>query len=217
MNMVAADGLALPPSGNEAQIMLGVLTEVERNSTATQRQIAGNLGIALGLANACLKRCVMKGLIKVRQAPANRYLYYLTPAGFSEKAHLTAEYLTQSFHFYRSARRDCADALEEGIGRGWSRIAIAGASELAEVMVLCGNAVGMVPIGVIDPAAAGTCVAGLPVVADIAALGVVDGVAVAALHNAQAVYDGMAAQLGPDRLVAPALLRLRLSTPSAEA
>ena len=47
------------------EIVLGVLDVVEKNSKVTQRWVAGELGIALGLANAYLKRCVRKGLIRV--------------------------------------------------------------------------------------------------------------------------------------------------------
>ena len=72
-------------------IVLSVLTSIERDSTITQRKLANELGIALGLANAYLRRCVRKGLIKMSQVPLNRYAYYLTPQGFSEKSRLTAE------------------------------------------------------------------------------------------------------------------------------
>ena len=46
----------------KAKIALGVLTSVEANSTLSQRALARQLGIALGLANAYLKRCAKKGL-----------------------------------------------------------------------------------------------------------------------------------------------------------
>ena len=59
----------------------------------TQRHLADRLGVALGLANSYLRRCARKGLIKITQAPDNRYLYYLTPQGFTEKTRLTARYL----------------------------------------------------------------------------------------------------------------------------
>ena len=81
-------------------ITLGVLTAIEEDNKATQRAISQDLGIALGLTNAYLKRCVKKGFIKVRQIPANRYTYYLTPQGFAEKSRLTAEYLSISFTIY---------------------------------------------------------------------------------------------------------------------
>ena len=63
------------------QITLGLLNAVDESSSVTQRAVAKELGIALGLVNTYLKRCVKKGLIKVSQVPANRYAYYLTPKG----------------------------------------------------------------------------------------------------------------------------------------
>src|SRR5215471_20635773 len=90
------------------EIVLGLLTSVEGDSGITQRKLARDLGIALGLANAYLRRCVRKGLVKMRQVPLNRYTYYLTPQGFAEKGRLTAEYLAVSLDFFRRARSDCA-------------------------------------------------------------------------------------------------------------
>ena len=53
-------------------IVLSVLTSIERDSATTQRKLARELGIALGLANAYLRRCVRKGLVKTSQVPLNR-------------------------------------------------------------------------------------------------------------------------------------------------
>src|SRR5438445_8329748 len=106
MNAHADDALLPAPSPRpkaEADITLGMLNAVEENSVVTQRSLAKELGIALGLANAYLRRCVSKGLIKVTHAPANRYAYYLTPQGFAEKSRLTAQYLALSFDFFRVA------------------------------------------------------------------------------------------------------------------
>ena len=121
---------------NESEITLGLLNAVHDNSAITQRSVARDLGIALGLANAYLKRCIRKGYIKVQQIPSNRYAYYLTPQGFAEKTRLTADYLTYSFTFFRRAREQCAAALEECERRSWRRVALAGASELSEILTL---------------------------------------------------------------------------------
>ena len=69
----------------EDQLTLNILDAIENQSDLSQRRLAGDLGIALGLANSYLKRCIRKGLVKVSAIPSNRYLYYLTPKGFSEK------------------------------------------------------------------------------------------------------------------------------------
>src|SRR6266568_5049556 len=117
----------------KSRIMLGLLESVGRDGGQTQRRLASELGIALGLVNAYLKRCIKKGLVKVSEAPARRYAYYLTPQGFAEKSRLTIEYFSYSFSFFRQARADCSAAIAAAKGRGWSRVALAGVSDLAEI------------------------------------------------------------------------------------
>ena len=150
-------------------IVLSVLTSVERDSTITQRKLAGELGIALGLANAYLRRCVRKGLVKMRQVPLNRYAYYLTPQGFAEKSRLTAEYLAVSLDFFRRARSIALALLRDCEGRGWRIVALYGAGDLAEIAVLSSQRDPIEVLCVIDPEHAGRRCAGLPVVPDLAA------------------------------------------------
>src|SRR6516165_11314689 len=100
------------------RIMLGLLRSVERDGGQSQRRLAAELGIALGLVNAYLKRCIKKGLVKVSEAPARRYAYYLTPPGFAEKSRLTVEYLSYSFSLFRQAKKDYTSVLDTARGRG---------------------------------------------------------------------------------------------------
>jgi DNA-binding MarR family transcriptional regulator len=95
------------PFADQDDILLGVLNAIERDARTSQRSISSELGVALGLANAYLKRRVNKGLIKVSQAPARRYTYYLTPNGFAEKTRLTAEYFSYSFTFSGARASRC--------------------------------------------------------------------------------------------------------------
>ena len=134
----------------ESAITLGLLDAVHQNSSVSQRSLAAELGIALGLTNAYLKRCVRKGLVKVRSAPANRYAYYLTPKGFAEKSQLTARYLSGSFSFYRRARDQCDSLLGASAEAGWQRIALFGVGDLAEVAVLCAMRHHLEVVGIAD-------------------------------------------------------------------
>ncbi len=118
------------------QLTLNILDAIERQSDLSQRRLAGDLGIALGLANSYLKRCIRKGLVKVSAIPSNRYLYYLTPKGFSEKTRLTAEYLSASFNFYRQAGDSCQRIFEECESQGIEDLLFCGRSELAEIAFL---------------------------------------------------------------------------------
>ena len=117
----------------EDALTLEILDVIDRQNDVSQRHLASHLGVALGLANSYLKRCVRKGLIKVSQAPANRYLYYLTPTGFAEKSRLTAQYLNYSLSFYRKAGESCRQAFRVCEQNGWRRLLLSGVSDLAEI------------------------------------------------------------------------------------
>lgn len=192
---------------DDAEITLGILNAIHENERITQRTVAQDLGIALGLANAYLKRCVKKGLIKVSQVPTNRYAYYLTPQGFSEKSRLTAEYLSDSFRFFRDARSQCTEALNEASQRGWNRIALYGASELTEVASLC-EASGVEIVAIVDPDHPHTSFAHLPVVRTIGDAGNIDALLLTALTNPQASYDSLVGEYSAGRVIVPHLLRI---------
>ena len=85
---------------------LRVLELVEERDKITQRGVATELEIALGMANALIKRLVHKGYIKVTEAPSSRYGYYITPEGFMEKGRLVSKYIANSFKFFGEVRRD---------------------------------------------------------------------------------------------------------------
>ena len=206
----------MPDNNNENGIVLGVLTAVEGNAAVTQRVLAKHLGIALGLANAYLKRCVVKGLIKVQQVPANRYAYYLTPMGFAEKSRLTAFYLSQSFQFFRAARTQSGELLQLCGRYNWRRVALLGASDFAEIMTLCARESSVELIGVVDDTLDQAQFAGLPVFRSHAELPGVDAVIVCALSDPQKAFDVARAHFPPGRVLAPRFLNVSTEVPAAE-
>jgi len=147
----------------EDSLTLEILEKVEKHNNLTQRHLADSLGVALGLANSYMKRCVRKGLIKVHQAPANRFLYYLTPKGFAEKSRLTTEYLSSSFNFYRRASASCSEVFEQCRELGHYKVLLCGISELAEIASLRASEHGIEIIGTLDRNARTKLFLGLPV------------------------------------------------------
>jgi DNA-binding MarR family transcriptional regulator len=193
------------------RIVLGVLSSVETDGTRSQRRIAAELGIALGLVNAYLKRCVKKGLVKVGDAPARRYAYYLTPQGFAEKSRLTVRYLSDSFSFFRKAKNDCMRIFEEAAALGQKRLVLAGKSDLAEIAVLCAVEAGATVVAIVDPESESRRFVGVDVFA--AYSDVKDGfdaVIVTDVAHAQASYDLAVRAVGADQVLVPNLLGLRL-------
>lgn len=194
----------------QARIIAGLLGAVERDAGVSQRRLAQELGIALGLVNAYLKRCVDKGFVKVRQAPSSRYAYYLTPRGLTEKSRLAAQYLAHSLSFFREARQSCAEVLGEArLERGWRRIAIIGAGDLAEIAMLCAIEQGLTVAAVLAPGCARQSVMRAPVIArpeDLA--GPVDGWIVASVENAARLHAEAVRRHGASRVIVPLILGL---------
>ena len=110
-----------------------ILDEIERNPSISQRQLSDNLGVSIGIVNWHMKRSVTKGLVKLQKAPARRYLYYLTPVGFAEKARLTAEYLASSFDIFRKGRLQYEALFRVCGASGWENVVLLGDSELVEL------------------------------------------------------------------------------------
>jgi DNA-binding MarR family transcriptional regulator len=205
---------------SEIEITLGLLNAVGENSSLTQRSIASDLDIALGLANAYLKRCVRKGLIKVQQVPRNRYAYYLTPRGFAEKSKLTSTYLSISFNFFREARRQCSDVFEQCANKGWERVALVGCSDVAEIATLCAREHGIEIAGIVDALPDQSSetdkreYAGLSVVANLSDLGgKVKAVLVTNTEHPQQVFDELSKSVLNNRILTIALLNVSREQP----
>ncbi|MAI49143.1 MAG: MarR family transcriptional regulator [Rhodospirillaceae bacterium] len=198
-------------------ITLGLLSAIEEDDRATQRAISQELGIALGLANAYLKRCVKKGFVKVQHIPANRYAYYLTPQGFAEKSRLTADYLSISFNFFRSSREQCAELFAICDERRWTRVALAGCGDLAEIFTLCRREDSDVEIvGIIDTSTGGDAperFAGLPVVRRLTDLKKVNAVVVTDIQNGQRVFDALSMAIPPERVLTAPMLKVSRTPP----
>ena len=191
----------------QARIMLGLLDSVERDGAQSQRHLASELGIALGLVNAYLKRCVKKGLVKARQAPARRYVYYLTPQGFAEKSRLTVEYLSSSFSFFRQARLDCTKLFSNAGPRGTTRVALMCISDLAEIAILAAMESGVHVVAIIDSHSSLNSFVGILVARDFDDVpGAFDAVVVTSLTDTAGAVKASIERMGADRVLVPALL-----------
>jgi DNA-binding MarR family transcriptional regulator len=154
-------------SGRHLERDLRLLTAIEEGAPLTQRALAERLGVALGLANLCLKRLARKGYIKVvhfsdRPAARKRLRYLLTPKGLAEKSRLTYEHMVYSLHLYRRTRQTLRESLGGLAARGTKRVALYGTGDAAELAYLTLKECGLEPIGVFVRDGGGTFL-GFPV------------------------------------------------------
>lgn len=193
---------------SDPSLTLGLLTEIEADRSTSQRRLAGQMGVALGLTNAYLKRCINKGWIKVRQVPARRFAYYLTPQGFAEKSRLTREYLESSFQFFRVARQECTDAFADCQAQGWRRVVLLGAGDLAEVAVIAAQEAEIELVGVVDTGRNRERFAGLKLLQALPPRDSYDAVLVTDVIDPQARFEAAARLLPAQRILTPPLLHV---------
>jgi DNA-binding MarR family transcriptional regulator len=110
---------------------------MEQSSEATQREIASQTGISLGLVNAIVKDLGKRGMIKIRQVPRRRLLYYLTPQGFSEKAALIFRVLRTVQSDYQKIRSQLHRQAREMKEAGVQELVIRGDPFLLEIGCIC--------------------------------------------------------------------------------
>ena len=83
-----------------------LISEIAKDESLSQRELAQRLGIALGLVNSYLKNLVAKGYVRVKNFPRNRYSYLLTPQGMAEKSRLAYQHLKYFTNLYTITRQN---------------------------------------------------------------------------------------------------------------
>ncbi len=131
------------------EISLKLLDELTRGSVISQRVLADNLGIALGLVNAYIKRLGKKGYIKITNLPRNRIKYIVTPKGFAEKAKLTYNYLHHSITYFKEIRKKIEHAYAVMMASGVRNVLLWGDGDIAELCYISARGLPITIIGVI--------------------------------------------------------------------
>ena len=205
---------------------LALLDAIESGRKYTQRNLSTRVGVALGSIKARIERCVKKGPVKVRQAPAKRYAYYLTPSGFREKSLLVSNYLQTSLKIFRQARLEYSGIFAQCQERGWCDLAICGVSDLAEIAILSTLGTGVRIHAIIDPNHQQREFHNLPVVKSLAAAEKIAGGKTASVNSntvkfhtlkidavvlthqeaAQDMFDWLSGQVAAERLFTPPIL-----------
>ncbi len=81
-----------------------ILTEIEKNSNITQRELSKKVDLSLGSINLLLNKLAKEGLIKIKQIPMNRVAYMLTPNGMAEKIKKTRNYIRYHYNYINDTK-----------------------------------------------------------------------------------------------------------------
>lgn len=129
---------------------LKMLEKVDNGAAPSQRYLARDLNVSLGLINSFIKRLVKKGYFTAKHIPKNRMRYILTPKGASEKTRLTYEYIQYSYNFYKEARQKLRNLYVELEDQGATQLVFYGATDLAEIAYVSLQETNIKLVAVID-------------------------------------------------------------------
>jgi DNA-binding MarR family transcriptional regulator len=116
----------------EATREMILLEQIEIDPNVTQASLATQCGVAVGTVNWHLKRMIAKGYVKVKRAERRKLRYIITPEGITFRAHLTIDYIEQSFLLYRNIRKRVRELLAEVKRAGFDHVRIESESTLDE-------------------------------------------------------------------------------------
>ena len=181
----------------EQKVMVHLLSEIERNPSFTQRSLASELGIALGLMNQYLKLCVTKGWIRASQISPRRITYFLTSEGFREKSLMVRDYLARSLTFFRDAKSECEKIFAQCNHQSWFNVAVVGEGDLADIAKLVAQGTG-ISVNVVNKDADLTCF---------------DAVLITDISHPQETFNAVKNKVEINRLFALKLLHISQEAP----
>jgi DNA-binding MarR family transcriptional regulator len=130
-----------------------ILDLIEKNPSLTQREIGDAIGVAVSMVNAYLDEYEEKGFIIRKKYSTKTVEYYVTKEGVERRKLLNIWYLKSSQEVYSSAINNIKIFLNQIVEKGFRKILLYGAGEVAEILLQAINSDTSIPIqvlGVID-------------------------------------------------------------------
>lgn len=141
------DNLFFKPTPLYKEFM--ILDLIEKNQDITQRDISNQVGVAVSMVNNYIDDYEKNGYIKRNYLSSKTLEYVITKKGLERRKLLNIWYLKSSHSVYASAKDNIIMFLKQIIEKGFKRILLYGAGEVAEIMLQVMNDDNMIPLEVV--------------------------------------------------------------------
>ncbi len=144
--------LATPEHEYDRQILQAIAS----GGRITQRSLAGDLGVALGLTNLLIRRLVAKGYVKMAGMGTRHVSYLMTPAGWEALGRATRLSLENTVRLYTHTREQIRASLADISARcdacadGGKRVVFYGAGDVAEIAYVSLQSTDLALVAVVD-------------------------------------------------------------------
>ncbi len=146
-----------------------ILDMIEKNPHVTQREISQAIGIAVSMTNFYLDQYEKNKLIIRKKHSTKTVEYFVTKRGSERRKLLNIWYLKSSHNVYLQAKDNITSFLNQIIDKGFKKILLYGAGEVAEIMLQVMNDNKEIPLEVItviddDQNRVGSNVVNIPII-----------------------------------------------------
>ena len=112
-----------------------ILDLIEKDAHVTQRQLSEAIGSSVSMVNYYLDQYEEKGLIKRKKHSTKTVEYFVTKKGMDRRKLLNIWYLKSSHDIYLSAKDNIITFLNQIIKKGFKKILLYGAGEVASIIL----------------------------------------------------------------------------------
>lgn len=112
-----------------------ILTKLSKENKITQRKIAKDLSLSVAMVNYYLEDYKNNGLIDMECLSPKNVNYSLTSKGEERKKYLNISYLESVLKVYNEAKEECYQIFKKIVDRGYKKILMYGAGEVAEILL----------------------------------------------------------------------------------
>lgn len=112
-----------------------LLDLIEKDPNITQRKMSEELDISLSMVNAYLEEYEAKGYLQRKYQSLKVVAYHISKKGIERKKVLNISYLKSSQTLYNSAKQNIESFLQQIIEKGFKKILLYGAGEVAEILL----------------------------------------------------------------------------------
>ncbi len=122
---------------NEVATLQNIANTLEQEPLASQRVLAENAGMSIGLMNAVLKRFVERGWIMLTNVNLRKLSYAITPAGIAELTARSQKFAKRTFELANSYNETLCKYISEAKKEGKTRLCLYGQSYIRFLLVYC--------------------------------------------------------------------------------
>ena len=140
----------------ESEYHRQILQAVASGKRLTQRSLASEMGVALGLTNLLIRRLASKGYIRVTGMGTRHVRYLMTPAGWEALARVTRLSIENTVHLYTETReqiRRNLSSLSEYCmvdAKGRKPVVFFGIGDVAEIAYVSLQGTDLTLVGAVD-------------------------------------------------------------------